>query len=83
MPHVAVDGEPIAKLLDLLKERTNLTRYRARIELSERDTGAVMGELAKWIKQWDPQNPAHAHHLLEALWLHQQHQNLWLLRCCR
>ena len=73
MPHVKVDGEPIAKLLDLLKERTNLTRYRARIELSERDTDAVMAELAKWIKQWDAQNPAHAHHLLEALWLHQQH----------
>jgi mono/diheme cytochrome c family protein/glucose/arabinose dehydrogenase/lysophospholipase L1-like esterase len=73
MPPVAVDGEPIATLLDLLKKRTNLTRYRARIELSEHDTAVVMAELAKWIKQWDPKNPKHAHHLLEALWLHQQH----------
>ena len=73
MPYVKVDGEPIAKLLDLLKERTNITRYRARIELSERDTSAVMAELAKWIKKWDSKKPEHAHHLLEALWLHQQH----------
>jgi len=72
-PRVKVDGQPIAKLLDLLKERWNLTRHRARIELSERDTKAVMTELTKWTKQWDPKKPEHAHHLLEALWLHQQH----------
>ena len=82
MKHVMVDGEPIAKLLDLLKERTNVTRRRAQIELSERDSGEVMTALAKWIKQWNPKNPAHAHHLLEALWLHQQHnvQNQELLK---
>ena len=73
MPRVKVDGQPIEALLDLLKERTNLTRYRARIELSERNTPAVMAALAKWMKQWDPKKPEHAHHLLEALWLHQQH----------
>jgi mono/diheme cytochrome c family protein len=65
-----------------LKERTNLTRRRAQIELSERDSDEVMTALAKWIKQWNPKNPAHAHHLLEALWLHQQHnvQNQELLK---
>jgi len=81
MKRIKVDGEPIAKLLDLLKERTNLTRHRARIELSERETSAVMGELAKWVKQWNTKKAEHAHHLMEALWLHQQHnvQNLELL----
>ena len=73
MKRVKVDGQPIAKLLDLLKERTNLTRHRARIELSERETSEVMGELAKWVKQWNPKKAEDAHHLLEALWLHQQH----------
>ena len=73
MDPVKVDGEPIAKLLDLLKERTNLTRHRARIELSERKTKDVISELKKWIKQWDPKKAEHAHHLTEALWLHQQH----------
>ena len=82
MKRVKVDGEPVPKLLDLLKERTNLTRHRARIELSERDSGEVMAALAKWTKQWDAKNPDHAHHLLEALWLHQQHnvQNQALLK---
>lgn len=81
MDYVSVDGEPIAKLLDLLTERTNITRYRARLELSEHDTEAVLAELKEWIKQWDPKNPDHAHHLMEALWLHQQHnvKNLDLL----
>jgi hypothetical protein len=80
--HVNVDGQPIAALLDLLKERTNGIRRRAQIELSERDSKEVMAALAKWVKQWDPKNPAHAHHLLEALWLHQQHnvQNQDLLK---
>ena len=81
MPHVKVDGQPISKLLDLLKERTNLTRHRARIELSERKTAEVISELGKWVKQWDPKNAEHAHHLMEALWLHQQHnvKNMKLL----
>ena len=81
MDPVKVDGEPIAKLLDLLKERTNLTRHRARIELSERKTKDVISELEKWIKQWDPKKAEHAHHLTEALWLHQQHntKNMELL----
>ena len=73
MPPVKVDGEPIAKLLDLLKERTNLTRYRARIELSERDTKDVVAALGKWTKQFDTKKPEDAHHLMEALWMHQQH----------
>ena len=72
MKHIKVDGEPISRLLDLLKERTNLTRHRARIELSKRETSAVMSELAKWVKQWNPKKTEHAHHLMEALWLHQQ-----------
>ncbi len=73
MARVDVDGEPVAHLLDLLTEPWNITRYRARIELSERDTDEVMSALREWVKQWDPKDPAHAHHIVEALWLHQQH----------
>ena len=73
MPPVKVDGEPIDKLLDLLKERTNITRYRARIELSERETKDVVAALGKWTKQFDAKKPGDAHHLMEALWMHQQH----------
>ena len=73
MPFVAVDGRPIPALLDLLTDPTNITRYRARLELSERDTEEVMAALEVWTAQWDPENADHAHHLLEALWLCQQH----------
>ena len=57
MPPVKVDGEPIAKLLDLLKERTNLTRYRARIELSERDTKDVVAPSANGPSSSMPRKP--------------------------
>jgi putative heme-binding domain-containing protein len=68
-----IRGESIAALLDVLKHPTNNVRLRARMELSERDTAEVMAATLTWIKQFDGTNPEHAHHLLEALWLHQQH----------
>ncbi len=72
-PPVKIDGEPIAALLENLKHPVDGVRHRTRIELSERDSDEVMAETDKWVKQFDPKNPEHAHHLLEALWLHQQH----------
>ena len=38
---VAIDGQPIAKLLDNLKHPIDGVRYRTRIELSEHPTEAV------------------------------------------
>ena len=73
MRHLRIDGESIPALLDHLKNPTNVIRHRARIELSERNTDEVIQETQKWLKQFDPNNKDHAHHLLEALWIHQQH----------
>ena len=73
MKHVKIDGESIPTLLNHLKNPTNVIRHRARIELSERKTDEVIKETQKWLKQFDPKNKAHAHHMLEALWIHQQH----------
>jgi azurin len=70
---VKIDGQPIAALLKNLEHKIDGVRHRTRVELSERDTDEVLAECEKWMKQWDPKNPDHAHHLLEALWLHQQH----------
>ena len=70
---VAIDGQPIEALLDVLKHPTNGVRLRARIELSERDTNEVIAATAKWIQQFDMSKKEDAHHLLEALWLHEQH----------
>lgn len=70
---VAIDGQPIARLLDVLKHPVDGVRQRARIELAARDTEEVMKATRKWITQFDARKKEDAHHLLEALWLHQQH----------
>ena len=70
---VAIDGQPIPALLDHLKHPVDGVRHRTRIELSERDSQEVIAATREWSRQFDPKNNEDAHHLLEALWLHQQH----------
>jgi len=70
---VKIDGQPIAALLDNLKHPVNGVRHRTHIELSERDSKEVIAATKKWMKQFDRNKTEDAHHLLEALWIHQQH----------
>ena len=70
---VKIDGEPIASLLDNLKHPVNGVRHRTRVELSERDSKEVIAATQKWMANFDPNDETEAHHLLEALWVHQQH----------
>jgi len=70
---VAIHGEPIEALLDVLKHPVDGVRLRARMELSGRDTGEVIAALKTWMEQFDGTSAEDAHPLLEALWLHQQH----------
>jgi putative membrane-bound dehydrogenase-like protein len=70
---VAIDGQPIPALLENLKSPVDSIRHRTRVELSERDSKQVLQATAQWIEQFDPNSSADAHHLLEALWVHQQH----------
>ena len=72
-PAAKIAGQPIERLLDLLKEPENRVRYRAKIELSARDTAAVMTALQKWVGALDPNDANYEHHMMEALWLHQWH----------
>ncbi len=78
---VAIDGQPIPALLENLKHTADGVRHRTHIELSERDSKEVIAETKKWMKQFDPTKKEDAHHLLEALWIHQQHnvRNIELL----
>ncbi len=78
---VAIDGQPIPALLENLKSPVDGIRHRTRVELSERDSKEVIAATQEWIKQFDPNKKEDAHHLLEALWLHQQHnvKNMVLL----
>ncbi len=70
---VKIDGQPIAALLENLKHPIDGVRHRTRVELSERDSKEVIAATRKWMKQFDPKSKSDAHHLLEALWVHQQH----------
>ncbi len=70
---VKIDGQPIIALLDNLKSPVDTIRQRTRVELSERDTTDVVAATKEWIKKFDLTKEEDAHHLLEALWLHQQH----------
>ena len=70
---VAIAGRPIPDLLENLKSPVDGVRHRTRIELSGRDSTAVILATKDWVRQFDPKKKEDAHHLLEALWLHQQH----------
>ena len=70
---VAIAGEPIERLLENLKHPVNGVRHRTRVELSGRESAAVIAATQKWIADFDANDEIEAHHLLEALWLHQQH----------
>jgi putative heme-binding domain-containing protein len=68
-----IAGEAIEKLLDLLKEPEDRVRYRARMELSGRDSKQVIDAVNQWIAALDKNDAQYEHHLLEALWVHQSH----------
>jgi putative heme-binding domain-containing protein len=68
---VTIAGQPVAKVLDLLKEPEDRVRYRARIELSGRKADEVIAGVKAWIAGLDKNDPEYEHHMLEALWVHQ------------
>ncbi len=70
---VAIDGLPIPALLKNLEHPIDDVRQRTRVELSERATEKVVSAVSEWIKGFDSKSEEHAHHLLEALWVCQQH----------
>ena len=70
---VAIAGQPIPALLENLKHPVDGVRQRTHVELSGRDSKEVIAAVQQWIKQFDPKKAEDAHSLLEALWIHQQH----------
>ncbi|MBW3538914.1 MAG: HEAT repeat domain-containing protein [Planctomycetes bacterium] len=68
-----IAGEPVSKLLDVLKQPEDRVRYRARIELSARDTQEVVDAANRWVAALAKHDPHYEHHVLEALWLFQSH----------
>ncbi len=69
----AIAGQPIDKLLDLLKEPEDRVRYRAKIELGARKTEDVITAVNQWAADLDKKDPQYEHNMMEALWVHQYH----------
>ena len=68
-----IAGEPVEKLLDLLKSPENRVRYLAKIELSGRKTDEVIAGVKKWVGGLDKNDKNYEHQMAEALWVHQWH----------
>jgi putative heme-binding domain-containing protein len=72
-PPAVTAQQSIPQLLEILKHPDDRVRYRARLELGARKSTDVIVAANKWYTELDKQDKNHEHHLLEALWLHQQH----------
>jgi glucose/arabinose dehydrogenase/lysophospholipase L1-like esterase len=68
-----IDGEPIPALLELLKRKENQIRNLAKVELGKHDSAKVIAATKAWAAKLDRNAPDYAHHLTEALWVHQWH----------
>jgi azurin len=68
-----IDGQPVAALLELLKEPENQTRELAKVELDKHDSNEVIPAVKQWTLTLDRKDPAYEHHMTEALWVHQWH----------
>ena len=71
-----IAGEPIDRLLELLKDPDNRVRYRAKIELSGRSTNDVLTALNTWVARLDKGSPQYEHQMMEALWVQQWHNRV-------
>lgn len=70
---VQISGASIGQLLNNLMHPIDGVRHRTRVELSARPTEMVIKEVENWVKTFQPSKKEDAHHLLEALWVFQQH----------
>lgn len=70
---VAIDGESVAALVKNLTHPSIHVRHRTRVELSQHPSDEVIAETKKWVATLDPKKKEDVTALLEALWLHQQH----------
>lgn len=66
-----IHGQPVAALLELLKEPEYRTRELAKIELDRHPREAVVAGLRDWIRRLDTRDSDYQHHLMEALWVFQ------------
>ena len=73
VPKPKIAGASNAELLDLLKVYEDRTRYRARRELHDRPTAAMMASLTSWLDSQSKTDRDYWRLMLEGLWLKQSH----------
>ncbi len=71
---VKLKGKPIEEVLQAFYAAENSTRYRARLELSGRDSAAVAKAVNDWTNSLDISKPEQAQAMLECLWVHEEHR---------
>jgi len=75
---VKMKGKPIAAVCDNFFALENGTRYRARLELSGRETEKVLAAVGEWASKLDPKQAEkdrdEAQALLECLWVFEEHR---------
>jgi putative heme-binding domain-containing protein len=81
MKPLKLRGKPIEKVCEAFYVKSNSARYRARLELSGRDTKEVVAAVGKWVAKLDVAKPDDAQAMLECLWTFEEHRvpNLELL----
>ncbi|MCC9607953.1 c-type cytochrome [Blastopirellula sp. JC732] len=71
---VKLKDKPLAEVLNAFYAQESATRYRARIELSGRDSDEVADAVAKFVDTKDVNNPEDAQAMLECIWVHEEHR---------
>ena len=71
---VRLKGKPIETVCEAFFARENSTRYRARLELSGRETDDVTTTVGQWARQLDASDADDAQALLECLWVFEEHR---------
>lgn len=71
---VRLKGRPLAEVCDAFYAKENGTRYRARLELSGRDSQETIAAVTAWAAQRDVKDADDAQALLECLWVHEEHR---------
>ncbi len=75
-PVIDLHSMPVDDLLKQLAAPHARNRYRARIELSGRDSREVLAAVASRVGDLDKSDPGYEHHLLELLWTTRQHNDV-------
>lgn len=71
---VKLKGKPIPEVLQAFMAKENASRYRARQELSGRESSEVVSAIQKWTASLDAAKPDQGQALLEALWVLEEHR---------